>query len=83
MAEITEQHKELMRHALGGGGRRPGYRNRFAADPGSDDDVLWQELCAAGLARHYGVPGGVYPYNWYRVTEEGQEMVGIKEHDDD
>jgi len=79
---ITESHKDLMRHALGSSGRRPGYRNRFAATPGSETDAMWQELVAAGIARYYAAPCDVYPYNWYRVTRVGQTMVGIKERDD-
>lgn len=76
MPILSERGRDLMFHALGGGSRRPGFRNHFAADPEGDDYQTIQELVADGLMRRGAtIPGGLV---YFHVTEAGQELMGIK-----
>lgn len=77
---MTDAERKLIRHALGADSDAPGYRNRFAATPGSPDDAAWAAMVASGLA--YGPMRDTYlfgPLNFYAVTEAGQAAVGILE----
>jgi hypothetical protein len=50
---MTEQQKELARHALGlPNKRRQSYRNRFVAGVGHEDHTTWLEMENAGCADH-------------------------------
>lgn len=68
-----------MKHALGAGKGRPGWRNYFVTGPGSDDYDDCEALVAAGLMkkRSGGPLSGGDPV--YSVTDAGQDvLVGRK-----
>lgn len=69
----------LLRHACGMDSRDPYYRDYFAADPGSADDLAWAALVAKGLAsvrREPGDPDPVCTLRIYGVTREGKALIG-------
>lgn len=68
---------ELLRHALGADSPTPGYRNHFAATPGSDDDRCWATMVLEGLALLVREPCDLYSYNIYAATEAGRKLVGL------
>ena len=49
---LTEEQRELARHALGlGNGRKQSYRNRFATGPGGTDHPAWLDMVKQGFAK--------------------------------
>lgn len=66
----------LLRHALGMEGLTPGYRNHFAAEPGSEDDVVWAAMVTDGLAVKTREPSAFLPYRYYAASKAGKEAVG-------
>lgn len=77
--ELSERERESMRHAVGADARRgtDGYRNRYVATAGSQDDVLWQRLVSIGYAVRHGaneITGGDVCYS---VTREGCTAIGL------
>jgi hypothetical protein len=77
--EMDAYKWSLMRHALGMDSKTPGFRNHFAADPGSDDDLAWMVLAGEGLAVVIRDPGDLFPLRFYAVTKEGKAAVGLDE----
>lgn len=77
MPEISDRERDCLQHALGLNRARNPYRNMFMAEPGSPDDLVFQELQRRGLARlHSGPRPGLYPDNSWRVTEAGARAAG-------
>lgn len=76
----TAEQVQLMFHALGNAkpGTRP-YRNYFCASEDSDHDRQWAALVEGGFARLAQGPTEVYPYNVYRVTAVGRELLQVGE----
>ncbi len=72
---MTPKQREIMKHALGAGRGRTGWRNHFVTGPGSDDYADCEALVAAGLmAKRSGGPlSGGEPV--YRVTDAGQDAL--------
>jgi hypothetical protein len=72
---MTNEQRELMRHALGVGHGSREYRNHFVTGPGSTDYPDCEALVAAGLmARREGHPlSGGDPV--YSVTEAGRSAL--------
>lgn len=51
MADMTQEQRDLARHALGlPNGKRRSHRNRFATGEGPDNDA-WRAMVDAGLAK--------------------------------
>lgn len=78
--EVLPVWVELLRHALGAGKHvrksKHGYRNRFCACAGSDEDNAFQQMVAAGLAtKGSAISGGELVY--YRATVEGGRAIGM------
>lgn len=75
MTTITEKQRDILRHALGVGRGRTGWRNHFCTGPGSDDYADCEALVAYGLMtkRSGGPLSGGDPV--YRVTQAGEEVV--------
>jgi hypothetical protein len=48
---ISAKERDVMAHACAWDHKSRGFRNYFAATPGSDDWPTLQELCARGLMR--------------------------------
>lgn len=73
---ITDRERAAMLHALGLTRGSKIYRNSYAADPGSDDDVLWQDLTRRRLAvfRTPCVHNGLHLYH---VTDKGLVALGV------
>ena len=74
---MNEEQRDIMKHALGYGGRNPGYRNHFCTGPGSTDYPHCEELVAAGLmTRRDGgqLSGGDYIYS---VTDSGRAALKV------
>jgi len=76
---MTNEERELLRHALGADSDSPGYRNHFAASPGTPADLAWAAMVASGLARGPWASTMAGPLKFYAASEAGQEAVGIKE----
>lgn len=79
MTTISSKQRDIMKHALGAGRGRPGWRNHFVTGPGSDDYDDCEALVSAGLMtkRSGGPLSGGDPV--YRVTDAGQDaLVGRK-----
>jgi hypothetical protein len=73
---MRPEHGQLLRHALGADSRSPGYRNYFAATPGSEDDSMWAELVALGLAVVLREPSeGLFPLRCYAASKAGKAFV--------
>lgn len=73
--EMTENQRDIMRHALGYGSRNPGYRNHFCTGPGSTDYPHCEALVEAGMmSRREGsaLSGGDYVYH---VTDAGRAAL--------
>lgn len=66
----------LMKHALGW---PDCYRNHYCASPGGRDDERWKRLVEEGLAELYRGPDETYPYNTYRVTQAGIDLLKRRE----
>ena len=69
-----------MKHALGlnqwqspyrKNGKFQAYRNRYAAQPQSDEHMMWDYLEERGFASSY-YDG---QYVWFNVTEKGKQIV--------
>jgi len=75
MTNITEAQRDILRHALGVGRGRAGWRNHFVTGPGSDDYSDCESLVAAGLmTKRIGNPlSGGDPV--YRVTDAGLSEI--------
>ena len=76
---ISEKQRDILKHALGVGRGRTGWRNHFCTGPGSDDYADCEALVAAGLMkkRSGGPLSGGDPV--YSVTDAGQDvLVGRK-----
>jgi len=72
---MTEDQRGILRHALGFGGRSPGYRNHFVTGHGSTDYPHCEELVASGLmTRRDGsvLSGGDFVYH---VTDSGKAAL--------
>lgn len=76
MPTLSDQQRELARHALGlPNKRRRSYRNHFVTGEGSSDFSHWLIMAEAGLARrHKGSPltGGD---DLFRLTTAGAKLV--------
>lgn len=72
---MSPNQREIMRHALGCGRGKPGWRNHFVTGPGTDDYDDCEALVAAGLMRKRsgGPLSGGDPV--YSVTDAGVEAV--------
>jgi hypothetical protein len=72
---MTPRQRDIMKHALGAGKGRPGWRNYFVTGPGSDDYDDCEALVAAGMMtkRSAGPLSGGDPV--YRVTDAGQDAL--------
>ena len=80
---ILEQHRELMRHAIGMDSQRcyvrhgkkfyRPYRNYFGTSDQTPDYPYWERMVDAGLARKKAVPNGI---NYY-VTRRGMDWLGM------
>jgi hypothetical protein len=78
--EVLPFWVELLRHTLGAGKHvrksKHGYRNRFCACVGSDEDKAFHQMVAAGLAKKgSAINGGELVY--YRATVEGCKAIGL------
>jgi hypothetical protein len=71
--KATSKQIKLMRHACGMDSKSPGFRNHYAAEPGSDDDKAWAGMVRSGFAAvgREPVPGNS-PLRIYIVTEKGR-----------
>lgn len=79
MTTITDKQRDILRHTLGVGRGRMGWRNHFCTGPGSDDYADCEALVAAGLMtkRSGGPLSGGDPV--YRATDAGEAvLVGRK-----
>ena len=76
---MTNKERELLRHALGADSDSPGYRNYFAASPGTPNDRAWKAMVASGLARGPWSREVADALRFYSVSEAGQDAIGIKE----
>lgn len=77
--KTREELLDMMRHALGAShrGTVPGWRNRYCASLGSDEDAGWQQLVAEGLAVvGPSINGG--SMGLYGVSEAG--IAYVREH---
>ena len=76
MSTLSDQQRELARHALGlPNGKRTSYRNHFVTGEGSPDYEPWIVMCAADLAtRRKGSPltGGD---DLFCLTTAGAELA--------
>lgn len=80
--KILEEHRELMRHALGMGHRGPytrhgkkfyqPYRNYFETNSKSADYPYWERMFIAGLAQKNETGESI----WYFVTRSGMDWLG-------
>ena len=83
--KILEKHRELMRHALGFGHRKPytrhgkkfykPYRNYFETNAKTVDYPYWERMVKAGLAEKREDGESI----WYFVTRSGMDWLG--QHD--
>lgn len=73
--DLTEQQREIMRHALGLNRGTREYRNHFVTGPGSDDYADCETLTDAGLMKKY--PGHVLTGGdpCYVVTDAGRQAL--------
>ena len=82
---ILEQHRKLVRHAIGLGRERPyrrhgklfykPYRNYFQTRTATHDYPYWERLVTAGLADKEEDGDNI----WYHVTRRGLDWLG--QHD--
>ena len=80
---ILEEHRELVRHALGMDNRKAykrhgkkfykPYRNYFQTGTETTDYPYWERLVKAGLAEKREVRDNV----WYYVTRRGMDWLGL------
>ncbi len=72
---VSEEQRDILRHALGAGSGSMGWRNHFVTGPGSTDYPHCEALVAAGLMqRRPGHPlSGGDPI--YCVTESGRAAL--------
>lgn len=75
MTTITEKQRDILKHTLGVGRGRAGWRNHFVTGPGSDDYADCEALVAAGLMRKRsgGPLSGGDPV--YSATEAGEAAL--------
>jgi len=75
MTAITDSQREILRHALGVGRGRAGWRNHFVTGPGSTDYADCEALVALGLMkkRSGGPLSGGDPV--YSVTDAGESAL--------
>jgi hypothetical protein len=75
VVDVNDKQRDILRHALGVGRGRAGWRNHFVTGPGSDDYADCEALVAAGLMtkRSGGPLSGGDPV--YRVTDAGQDLL--------
>ena len=73
---MTDEERDLLRHACGVDSRSPYYRDYFAAEPGSDDDCAWAAMVDAGLASVRRQPGSLTQLRIYGVTTAGKAAIG-------
>jgi len=75
--ELTEQHRQVLRHALtGSSGTDEVYRNYFAAAPGHHDWEVLTGLVMAGLMR-VGEPVPGQTHRYFHCTAAGAHAVGL------
>jgi hypothetical protein len=74
--QLSPREASLMRHACGANSKTPYYRNYFAADPGSKDDVAWAGLVAKGMAMVMRESCRIFPNRFYSVTDLGKQAIG-------
>ncbi len=74
--ELTDKERRAMRHAVGADAKRgsQGYRNRYIAGKGSDEEKLWRGLVARGLAAGGDENNGD---TWFEVTRVGCAALGL------
>ena len=79
MTSATEKQRDILRHALGVGRGRSGWRNHFVTGPGSDDYADCEALVAAGLmTKRSGGPlsGGDPVYRYTHNAQQEQWFAG-------
>lgn len=79
MRKLTETEVSLMRHACGMDSKDPYYRDYFAADPGSDDDLAWAGLVSVNMASVRQEPNDWCPLRIYGVTSLGKQTIGASD----
>ena len=76
---MSQRKIDILKHMLGVSEQRPpnrwGFRNFFAADPDSDDDILLSEMVKDGIVilRTKDPSEGL---NYYHATDAGKGLVG-------
>lgn len=73
---LAPEQLDILRHALGVGRGRTGWRNHFVTGPGSDDYDHCEALVVSGLmVKRPGHPlTGGDPV--YHVTDDGKAVIG-------
>jgi hypothetical protein len=74
--ELTEQEKQILRHALTGGTKEV-YRNHFVAGPGHTDYAACESMAERGLMIKYYSPLLDVDDKYFRCTAEGAAKVGL------
>lgn len=76
--KLSSRQTEVLQHAVGFDSRKPGYRNHFCANIGSDDHATCLILEGAGLMEAgLRINGGRDQY--FLVTRKGGEAIGLDE----
>lgn len=74
--ELTPRQAEILKHSVGFDSKKPGYRNYFCANIGSDDHATCLELERKGLMEAgMRINGGKDQY--YLVNRAGGEAVWL------
>ena len=74
---LTDEQRELARHALGlGNDRKQSYRNRFVTGPGGADHPAWLDMVQRGLAKQR--MGSTLPFggdDLFWLTKQGATLA--------
>jgi hypothetical protein len=73
---LTKQQTEILKHSVGFDSKKPGFRNYFCANIGSDDHATCRILEGAGLMEAgLRINGGRDQY--FLVNRAGGEAIGL------
>lgn len=73
---MSEKQRALLLHALGLDRSKHAYRNRYAAERGTDAEAEWRSMVEAGWAREVSCDPTVFPDAIFAVTRAGLRAIG-------
>ncbi len=75
MNGLTDEQRNLARHALGLTSRPKSYRNRYFCTPGGGAHAEWMQMVSAGLAGTDGPDGSEEGLTFFWLTRRGAEAA--------